>query len=76
MSTHDEKEKMMEELFSKKRSSANIYKESADILKDTESELNRILLQNQKDIEELTKTFDYSDDDIRKLKEDIEKDFN
>ena len=77
MSRHEEKEKMMEELFSKKRSSfSNIYNDSVDILKDTESELNKILLQNQKDIEEMTKKFNYSDDDLKKLKSDIERDFN
>ncbi len=67
----------MEELFSKKRSSfSNIYNDSVDILKDTESELNRILVQNQKDIEELTKKFNYSDEDLGKLKSEIEQDFN
>lgn len=76
MNTHDEKEKMMNELFSKKRSFSNIYNDSVDILKDTESELNKILLQNQKDIEEMTKQFNYSDEDLNKLKSDIEKDFN
>ncbi|MBO7698565.1 MAG: hypothetical protein J6S38_05985, partial [Erysipelotrichaceae bacterium] len=68
MSVHDEKEKMMNELFSKKRSFSNIYNDSVDVLKDTESELNRILAQNQKDIEEMTKTFNYSDADLKKLK--------
>ena len=77
MSRHEDKEKMMEELFSKRRSSfSNIYNDSVDILKDTESELNQILLQNQKDIEEMTRKFNYSDDDLKKLKADIEKDFN
>ena len=76
MSVHDEKEKMMNELFSKKRSFSNIYNDSVDILKDTESELNKILLQNQKDIEQMTKDFNYSDEDLKKLKADIEKDFN
>jgi len=75
MNKHEEKEKMMDELFSKKRSFSNIYNDSMDILKDTESELNKILAQNQKDIEELTKKFNYSDDDLKRLKADIEKDF-
>lgn len=76
MSVHDEKEKMMNELFSKKRSFSNVYNDSVNILSDTESELNRILAQNQKDIEEMTKTFNYSDEDLKRLKADIEKDFN
>ena len=76
MSTHDEKEKMMEELFSKRRSFSSIYNDSVDVLKDTENQLNEILLQNQKDIEEMTSKFNYSDDDLKRLKADIEKDFN
>ena len=76
MSVHEEKEKMMNELFSKKRSFSNVYNDSVNILSDTESELNRILAQNQKDIEEMTKKFNYSDDDLKRLKADIEKDFN
>ena len=53
MSRHEEKEKMMEELFSKRRSSfSNIYNDSVDILKDTENELKKNLLQNKKDIKE------------------------
>ena len=76
MSKHDEKEKMLEDLFSKKRNFSSIYNDSVDVLKDTESELNRILLQNQKDLDELTKKFNYSDADLQKLKSDIEKDFN
>ena len=76
MSKHDEKEKMLEDLFSKKRNFSSIYNDSVDVLKDTESELNRILLQNQKDLDELTKKFNYSDADLQRLKSDIEKDFN
>ena len=76
MAKKEDREQMMNELFSKRRSFSNIYNDSVDILKDTESELNKILLQNQKDLEELTKKFNYSDDDLKKLKSDIEKDFN
>ncbi len=77
MAKREDREKMMEELFSKRRSSfSNIYNDSVDVLKDTESELNKILLQNQKDIEEMTKKFNYSDEDLKKLKSDIERDFN
>ncbi|MBR0417943.1 MAG: AAA family ATPase [Erysipelotrichaceae bacterium] len=76
MNTHDEKEKMMNELFSKRRSFSNIYNDSVDILKDTESELNRILIENQKELDKMTKDFNYSDEDLKRLKADIEKDFN
>ena len=73
MAKKDDREQMMNELFSKRRSFSNIYNDSVDVLKDTESELNKILLQNQKDLEEMTKNFNYSDDDLKKLKSDIEK---
>ena len=76
MSRQAEKEKLMNEVFSKKRTFSNIYNDSVDILKDTESELNRILKQNQDDINELIHKFNYSDEDLNKLKSDIEKDFN
>ncbi|MBQ6559450.1 MAG: hypothetical protein IJL85_01335, partial [Erysipelotrichaceae bacterium] len=76
MAKTDDREKMLEEVFSKRRSFSNIYNDSVDILKDTESELNKILMQNQKDLEEMTKNFHYSDEDLKKLKSDIEKDFN
>ena len=76
MAKKEDREKMLEEVFSRKRSFSNIYNDSVDILKDTESELNQILLQNQKDLEEMTKKFNYSDEDFKRLKTDIEKDFN
>ena len=76
MAKTDDREKMLAEVFSKRRSFSNIYNDSVDILKDTESELNKILMQNQKDLEEMTKNFHYSDEDLKKLKSDIEKDFN
>ena len=65
MAKTDDREKMLEEVFSKRRSFSNIYNDSVDILKDTESELNKILMQNQKDLEEMTKNFHYSDEDLK-----------
>ena len=77
MAKKENREEMLNELFSKRRTTfSNIYNDSIDVLKNTESELNKILLQNQKDLEEMTKKFNYSDDDLKKLKSDIEKDFN
>ena len=76
MSRQEEKEKLMNEVFSKRRNFSNIYNDSVDILKDTESELNRILKQNQEDIEKMINQYNYSDEDLNKLKSDIEKDFN
>ncbi len=76
MNRQEEKEKLLNETFSRRRSFSNIYNDSVDVLKDTESELNRILQQNQKDIEEMLGSYRYSDEDLKKLKSDIEKDFN
>ena len=76
MNRQEEKEKLLNETFSRRRSFSNIYNDSVDVLKDTESELNKILQQNQKDIEEMLGSYRYSDEDLRKLKSDIEKDFN
>jgi ATP-dependent Clp protease ATP-binding subunit ClpA len=76
MNRQEEKEKLLNETFSRRRSFSNIYNDSVDVLKDTESELNRILQQNQKDIEEMLGSYRYSDEDLKRLKSDIEKDFN
>ncbi|MBQ6559666.1 MAG: hypothetical protein IJL85_02450, partial [Erysipelotrichaceae bacterium] len=76
MNRQEEKEKLLNETFSRRRSFSNIYNDSVDVLKDTESELNKILQQNQKDIEEMLGSYRYSDEDLKKLKSDIEKDFN
>ncbi len=76
-SIHDEKEKMMKDFFSRKRSSfSNIYNDSTDILKFTENELNTLLESNQKQIDEMSKEFGYTDEDLKKLKSEIESDFN
>ena len=76
MNRQEEKEKLLNETFSRRRSFSNIYNDSVDVLKDTESELNKILQQNQKDIEEMLGSYRYSDEDLKRLKSDIEKDFN
>ena len=73
MNRQEEKEKLLNETFSRRRSFSNIYNDSVDVLKDTESELNKILQQNQKDIEEMLGSYHYSDEDIKKLKSDIER---
>ena len=76
-SIHDEKEKMMKDFFSRKRSSfSDIYNDSTDILKFTENELNTLLESNQKQIDEMSKEFGYTDEDLKKLKSEIESDFN
>jgi len=67
------REEMLEEVFSKR----NNYKTDSDNLKrlnKAESELNELLIKNQKELDELSKGFDNVDiDDFQK---EIEKDFN
>ncbi|MBQ1476610.1 MAG: AAA family ATPase [Erysipelotrichaceae bacterium] len=75
MAKHEDKEKMMEEIFNKRRSFSNIYNDSLDVIKNSESELNALLMENQKNLEELTKNFNYSDVELNSLKKEIEKDF-
>ena len=41
MAKKEDREQMMNELFSKRRNFSNIYNDSVDILKDTESELKQ-----------------------------------
>ena len=53
MSRQEEKEKLMNEVFSKKRTFSNIYNDSLDVIKQTEDELNKILMENQKSLEAL-----------------------
>lgn len=73
MNKHEEKEKLMNEILGKERKFTNIYNDSLDIISSTESELNRMLDDNKKSIEELSKN--YSDKDIASLKSEIEADF-
>ena len=75
MAKNDEREKMLEEVLNRKRSFSNIYNDSLDVIKQTEDELNKILMENQKSIEELTKNLKYTDEDYNSLKSEIEKDF-
>ena len=76
MSKHEDKDKMMEDVFNKRRSFSNIYNDSLDVIQKSESELNALLLQNQRELEELTKkNFNYTDFDINSLKKEIEQDF-
>ena len=75
MNTHDEKEKLMNEVFSKPRKFSDIYNDSLDIISSTESELNRLFENNKKSLDELSKSYNYSDEDIANLKSEIEADF-
>lgn len=71
MKTKD-REKMLEELFGK-RSNLDIY-DSKDVLKESSDELNRIINQNAKALNELTKSL--SNDKIESINNEIKKDFN
>lgn len=75
MNKHDEKEKLMEEVFSKPRRFSNVYNDSLDVINVTESELNRLIEENKKSIEDLTTKLNYSDEDMASLKSEIEADF-
>ena len=74
---NEDKYKLMEETFSKRRSFNSLYEESKKTIDKTEKELLDILKQNQKDIDELTKNnFHLSDEDLDNLKKNLETDFN
>ena len=47
MDRHEEKEKMLEELFGKRKSFSGLYNDSVDVIKSTEDELNALLMENQ-----------------------------
>lgn len=75
MNKHDEKEKLMDEVFSKPRKFTNIYNDSLDVIASTENELNRMIEENKKSIKELSNSYNYTDEDIASLKSEIEADF-
>ena len=75
MNRHEEKEKLMNEVFSKPRKFTNIYNDSLDVISSTENELNRMIEENKKSINELSNSYNYSDADIASLKTEIEADF-
>lgn len=63
----------MNEVLGKQRKFTNIYNDSLDIISSTESELNKMLEDNKKSLDELSKA--YSDQEIASLKSEIEADF-
>ena len=75
MNRHDEKERLMNEVFNKPRKFSNIYNDSLDVITSTENELNRMIEENRKSISELSNSYNYSDEDIASLKSEIEADF-
>ena len=75
MNKHEEKEKLMNEVLGKSRRFTNVYNDSLDILSSTESELNKLLDDNKKSIDELSKSYNFSDNDLKTFQQEIESDF-
>ena len=71
-----DKDELMNEVLGKKRPYSSVYTDSMDMLKSTEDELNRIIAENEKKLQEMTARSSYSEDKINSLKAEIEKDFN
>lgn len=67
----DDREKLLEEVLNKRRTYST--EESLKIINDTEAELNKLLNNNKKDIEDLTKK-NYSDEYLASLKSEMEND--
>jgi len=73
MKTED-REKMLADLLSKKRNySIDTNDNYSEVLSQTENELNKLIADNQKELEKLSKNF--SDSDLQSLQSNIEKDF-
>ena len=75
MKRDEERQKLLDEVLNNRRTYSNIYGDSMDVLKNTESELNALLRENQKELDKLTSNFNYSDEDLNLLKKEIEQDF-
>ena len=72
----EDREKLLEEVLNKKRSDYNeIYNDSMKVIDATEKELNKLLDENKKGIDELLKTTNYTDEYLASLKEQMENDF-
>ena len=74
----EDREKLLEETLNKRRPYQQTYQESMDILKQTETELNKLLMENQKNIIDLSNANHISQNnvDLATLQSQIEKDFN
>ena len=68
MKRDEERQKLLDEVLNNRRTYSNIYGDSMDVLKNTESELNALLRENQKELDKLTSNFNYSDEDLNLLK--------
>ena len=72
----EEREKLVEEVLSKKRDYNTVYNESMRVIDATEKELNRMLEDNKKGIDDLLKRTDYNDTYLSSLKTKMEKDLD
>lgn len=76
MKYNEEKERLMKEVLGKNRNFSTAYSDSLDVLKETETELQKIIDRNNRAITELKSNATMSDNDLKSLKKEIEKDFN
>ncbi|MBQ3418717.1 MAG: AAA family ATPase [Erysipelotrichaceae bacterium] len=72
----EEREKLLEEVLNKKRDYNSIYTDSLKVIDATEKELNRMLSENKKGIDELVNKDNYNDAYLNSLKNQMENDFN
>lgn len=72
----EDREKLLEEVLNKKRDYTIDYNESLKMLDATEKELNRIMEENKKGIDDLLEKNDYDDNYLKSLKNQMENDFN
>lgn len=72
----EEREKLLAETLNRRTSYHKSYEESMDMLRQTEAELNRIIAENTKNALHQSSSSDYSDQSLRQMKTDLEKDFN
>ena len=57
MKRDEERQKLLDEVLNNRRTYSNIYGDSMDVLKNTESELNALLRENQKELDKLTSNY-------------------
>ena len=72
-----EREKLLEEVLNKKRGDYNtVYNDSMKVIEATEKELNRMMAENKKGIDDLLKRDDYDEKYLASLKNKMENDFD
>lgn len=71
-----EREKLLKDVLSKRRTFNTIHDETKDVIANTTDQLNEIIANNVEQMNQLANDFDYSEQDLKNLQHDIEKDFN